>query len=383
MLVRSDRLELLASPAFIVALALLVLNDFALKPLFHNALTGKVSDFAGLFALTLFVMTLWPRQGRVAALAIAAAFTFWKTSYAEPLIEWLNVTLPFALGRVVDLTDLSALPMIPLAIWTAPRLAACPLPRVIQLALVVVALVAFTATSRARYLARSTMDVTRAVAVDDAELQGLFDEIAVERGLGCEVCVPLSEGRLYVPEGDSDVRALFIKLDPGQTLSFTVSGYDRERGVRVLARRIRNEIEHQFPSIAVLDFTADHLSAVEGGMTIFVVRGFGQTTEAAEQAKRVLSAIVENVARAHGLRDAAKPVQYHTGDGFEPAYSSLVLTPILEAEGLQVRVAVRSAKLEELQGEVTEDLAARLADAFGRENVTRHYHPSMPVEWVY
>jgi hypothetical protein len=143
-----------------------------------------------------------------------------------------------------------------------------------------------------------------------------------------------------------------------------------------------NEIEHQFPSIAVLDFTADHLSAVEGGMTIFVVRGFGQTTEAAEQAKRVLSAIVENVARAHGLRDA-KPVQYHTGDGFEPAYSSLVLTPILEAEGLQVRVAVRSAKLEELQGEVTEDLAARLADAFGRENVTRHYHPSMPVEWVY
>jgi hypothetical protein len=33
MLVRSDRLQSLASPAFMAALALLVLNDFALKPL--------------------------------------------------------------------------------------------------------------------------------------------------------------------------------------------------------------------------------------------------------------------------------------------------------------------------------------------------------------
>ena len=60
------RLQSLASPAFITALALLVVNDFALKGLFHNALTGKVSDFAGLFALTLFVATLWPRHARIA-----------------------------------------------------------------------------------------------------------------------------------------------------------------------------------------------------------------------------------------------------------------------------------------------------------------------------
>ena len=87
MSVRPHRLESLASPAFIAALALLVINDFALKPLLHNAVTGKVSDFAGLFALTLFVATLWPRHRRLASWAIAAAFTLWKTSYAEPLIE--------------------------------------------------------------------------------------------------------------------------------------------------------------------------------------------------------------------------------------------------------------------------------------------------------
>src|SRR5687767_12389116 len=57
MRVGSDRLESLPSPAFISAVALLVVNDFALKPLFHNVVTGKLSDFAGLFALTLFVAT--------------------------------------------------------------------------------------------------------------------------------------------------------------------------------------------------------------------------------------------------------------------------------------------------------------------------------------
>jgi hypothetical protein len=117
-----DRLELLPSPPFIAALALLVVNDFALKPLLHNAVTGKLSDFAGLFALTLFAATLWPRHRRLAACTIAAAFTFWKTSYAEPLIEWLNLVLPFAVDRIVDLTDLVALPMIPLAVWVTPRL---------------------------------------------------------------------------------------------------------------------------------------------------------------------------------------------------------------------------------------------------------------------
>ena len=121
MLARLNRLEELPSPAFIASLALLVLNDFVLKPVFHNALTGKLSDFAGLFALTLFVATLCPSYRRVAGWAIAAAFTFWKTSYAESLIEAWNAVAPFAVGRTVDLTDLVALSMIALAVWAAPR----------------------------------------------------------------------------------------------------------------------------------------------------------------------------------------------------------------------------------------------------------------------
>jgi hypothetical protein len=384
MLVRSDRLELLASPAFIAALALLVLNDFLLKPVFHNALTGKLSDFTGLFALTLFTATLWPKHRRLAALAIAVAFTFWKTSHVAPLIEWLNAISPFPLGRTVDLTDLVALPMIPLAVCIAPRLTPWPLPRKLQLALVVVALVAFTATSRARSYARSTIDVTAAVAVDEIRLQAFIEALAVERGLRCQVCAPLAEGRVYVPQGHSDVRALFVKLDSRKTLSFTATGYDRERGVRVLVRRIRAEIAENFFGVEVIDFTADGFFDVMVDTTALVVRAPSQTREADERAERALSSIVEDVARAYGLTAAERPVLYHSGDGFEPEYSSLVVTPVFEADGmLLVKVARRDSRVETVQGAMMKDLETRLANAFGSENVTRHTHASMPVEWMY
>jgi hypothetical protein len=36
----------LASPLLLVSLAVLLLNDFALKPFFHHALAGKLSDLA-------------------------------------------------------------------------------------------------------------------------------------------------------------------------------------------------------------------------------------------------------------------------------------------------------------------------------------------------
>jgi len=380
MLAPSNRLGHLASPAFIVALALLVLNDFALKPLLHNALTGKLSDFAGLFALTLLVATLWPRHARIAGAIVAAAFTFWKTSYAGPVIESLNAVSPMAFARTVDLTDLVALPMVALAVWAAPRLAPWPLPRLLQIALVVVALVAFTATSRARYVARSTMDVTQEAAVDDTVLQTAFDEIADERGLRCQVCVSLSEGRVYIPEEeDSDVRALIVKLD-SRTLNVTASGYDRERSVRVLSRRIRSELEERFPGLSVIDSETGYLYRSEGETTIFVVRGANESD--AERSKETLSSLVGDAALAWGFKADAE--RYHTGDASEPEYSSLLIEPVLdEPDMLLVKVVSRSPSRDaELLRAVSDQLESRLHAAFGAENVTRHVS-SLPVEWVY
>lgn len=54
--------SILVSPGFLLCLCLLLLNDFILKSEFHNALTGKLSDFAGLFIFPLFFSAL--RQSR-------------------------------------------------------------------------------------------------------------------------------------------------------------------------------------------------------------------------------------------------------------------------------------------------------------------------------
>jgi hypothetical protein len=119
------------APLPLAALALLVTNDVFLKPHFHNAWTGKLSDVAVCFLMPLFVSELlglafgWPvrRRLRVAAIATAAIFT--ALEVIPPVTRWAIAGLS-ALGPVLgisgrfrmtaDRTDLLCLLLIPLAV---------------------------------------------------------------------------------------------------------------------------------------------------------------------------------------------------------------------------------------------------------------------------
>lgn len=105
----------LLSTGFLTGLFVLLLNDFVLKQQFHNSLTGKLSDLAGLFIFPLFLTALLPHWRKHIYFATAAGFAFWKSTYAEPVIDQLNVFLPFSIGRTVDMTDLAALLVLPLS----------------------------------------------------------------------------------------------------------------------------------------------------------------------------------------------------------------------------------------------------------------------------
>jgi hypothetical protein len=105
--------DVLAARGFLVALAVLLLNDFVLNPAFGNAFTGKLSDFAGLFAFSVFWMAVFPRRRWVVCAATAAAFVAWKSAAAQPLIDLWNAWMPLTVGRTVDATDLVAL------VWVA------------------------------------------------------------------------------------------------------------------------------------------------------------------------------------------------------------------------------------------------------------------------
>ena len=112
---KKRELSILVSPAFITGLSLLLLNDFLFKALFHNWLTGKLSDFAGLFIFPLFFSALFPERKRVVYLLTATLFIFWKSTASQPLIDLLNNLFSLPLGRVVDPADLLALLVLPVS----------------------------------------------------------------------------------------------------------------------------------------------------------------------------------------------------------------------------------------------------------------------------
>src|SRR4051812_15006472 len=108
-----DRFDLLRSPLLLAAVGVLLLNDFVLKAAFHNWLTGKLSDVAGLAAFTIFWCAIWPRRVWTVGSCITAAFVFWKSPLSQPALDFLNDFAPWPFGRTVDYSDLLSLP----AVW--------------------------------------------------------------------------------------------------------------------------------------------------------------------------------------------------------------------------------------------------------------------------
>ena len=98
----------LAQPLFILSLLVLIVNDWYGKTAWHNALTGKLSDVAGLFAFPFLWSVLFPKQSRAIHLGTAVAFVFWKSGYAQAFIDLLN-NCGWPVGRTIDVTDNIAL----------------------------------------------------------------------------------------------------------------------------------------------------------------------------------------------------------------------------------------------------------------------------------
>ena len=151
---RHPRYALLLRWPFLLALGLLILNDAVLKAAWHNAFTGKLSDFAGVFAFAWFWSVVIGRARVAIHVAVAVAFVWWKSPWSAGAIEAWNGLPWFDVARVVDYGDLFALLVLPLSWWCLARPSTparsaklvAPWP---QLAVALVAIVAFTATSRA------------------------------------------------------------------------------------------------------------------------------------------------------------------------------------------------------------------------------------------
>jgi len=147
----SKRLAVLYSPLFLTGLVLLIINDHLLKASYPGIVTGKLSDIAGLFVFPLFFSAFFPEHRRSVYLITAAGFIFWKSTASQFFINSWNVHF-MAINRVVDYSDLLALLILPLSFlyskkFRIPQKTFNPTP------IILIASVAFIATSRAKYIA--------------------------------------------------------------------------------------------------------------------------------------------------------------------------------------------------------------------------------------
>ena len=98
-----------------IGILCLFLNDRLWKYEYGNLLTGKLSDFIGLFTLPLFLAILFPRVKRQVSIIVGVLFIIWKSPLSSPFIELWNSYQIIEFSRVIDNTDYIALIMIPLA----------------------------------------------------------------------------------------------------------------------------------------------------------------------------------------------------------------------------------------------------------------------------
>lgn len=117
-------------PVALAAVVVLVVNDWVLKPRFHGAVTGKLSDVAGLaFAPVLLSAVIGLvlhvarardpslTHRRLVACCVATAAGFAAVKLCAPIREALAALIGHHAEFYPDLTDLLALPAVLVSYW--------------------------------------------------------------------------------------------------------------------------------------------------------------------------------------------------------------------------------------------------------------------------
>jgi len=139
----------LQHPLFLLSVFLLLLNDFYLKSAFGNSITGKLSDFAGLFAFPFFFSCIFPDRKKLIHVFTAILFIWWKSSFSQFFIDGVNC-IGIPIYRTIDFSDNMALISILASYYIISRkLEYIKLKPLFLYPLIFISCFAFTATSLA------------------------------------------------------------------------------------------------------------------------------------------------------------------------------------------------------------------------------------------
>lgn len=90
----------------------MLINDLYLKYEYHNYLTGKLSDFAGLFAFPYFFSCFFSKKIKLIYFFTGVFFVIWKSEFSQPIFDFAH-SYGIGINRVVDYYDLIALIILP------------------------------------------------------------------------------------------------------------------------------------------------------------------------------------------------------------------------------------------------------------------------------
>ncbi len=133
---------------FLFSVFILFLNDHFLKEIFGNNFTGKLSDFAGLFAFPYFLCLLFPNKIKFNYIFSGLFFIFWKSELIEPLLNYFH-SIGIGINRTIDYSDLIALTILPISYiyWHSNFNDFISLHKCFKPILIIVCSFAFVATS--------------------------------------------------------------------------------------------------------------------------------------------------------------------------------------------------------------------------------------------
>lgn len=96
--------ELLKSYPFIISLTLLLLNDLFLKSHYPCWITGKLSDFTGLFVFPIFWAVFFPKYKKLIFLSTGLLFIIWNSPIIQPILNQFHLHQIW-IDRTVDYSD--------------------------------------------------------------------------------------------------------------------------------------------------------------------------------------------------------------------------------------------------------------------------------------
>jgi hypothetical protein len=249
--------QVFISSPFLISLATLLVNDLYLKGAYSNWATGKISDFSGLFLVTMFAFALLPSHRRIIGFIIASAFVFWKSPLSDPVIRLIQSQGVSHFNRVVDYSDLVAVVMIPLAIVLSNnpvdmKMTSPMVRRALAIPVVILSLFAVMGTSfgilHEQYIIRKA---DNAPCPDPEEVIASIDKVATAHGfkrLGGYV------GNLSKGEYRGDRIRMHYDVNEHGTAWFLVEGMPSglffksfpEKKMTEIKRSLMDELGHRF-----------------------------------------------------------------------------------------------------------------------------------------